>query len=182
MNFDITSKILDSLSPYIINADVTVSTDNKDWLNRPKKSDIVTIDAKSNVSFEVLENEIIVFYFTDHTHFEDYSAELEDGQDDYVTRAIDFLKELLCYYVCQLKFFKGKSLVSEKYLIMYHDGREDNQIGNTIYSFWGIINPFCKRRTETKTWIFDKAKGCFTNRDLKCAINARKNIVEKEQP
>ena len=49
---------------------------------------------ENNVSFEVLDNEIIVFYFTDHYHFEDYSSELEEGEDDYIKRAKDFLIEL----------------------------------------------------------------------------------------
>ena len=84
MNFEITNELIDTIKPYTENVTVKISTDNKDWKGRDYKSDFVTIDEKNNVGFEVFDNEIIVFYFTDHYHFEDYSSELEDGEDDYI--------------------------------------------------------------------------------------------------
>ena len=65
MNFEITNELIDTIKPYTENATVTISTDNKDWKGRDYKSDFVTIDEKNNVGFEVFDNEIIVFYFTD---------------------------------------------------------------------------------------------------------------------
>ena len=77
MNFKITNELIDTIKPYTENAIITLSTDNKDWKDRDYKSDFVTIDEKNNFGFEVFDNEIIVFYFTDHYHFEDYSSDLE---------------------------------------------------------------------------------------------------------
>ena len=74
MNFETTAILLDELKTYIENSIVDISTENKDWRNRDYKSDLVTIDAENQVGFEVFDNEIIVYYFTDHYHFEDYSS------------------------------------------------------------------------------------------------------------
>lgn len=79
MNFETTSILLEAIKSYIENATVEITTENEDWRNRNYKSDFVTIDAKNNVEFEVFDNEVIAFYFTDHYHFEDYSSELQDG-------------------------------------------------------------------------------------------------------
>ena len=59
LNFEITSVLLEALKPYLENSVVDISTDNTDWRNRNYKSDLVTIDAKNQVGFEVFENEII---------------------------------------------------------------------------------------------------------------------------
>ena len=64
MNFEITNKLIDTIKPYMGNATLTISTDNKDWKGRDYKSDFVTLDKKNNVGFEVFDNEIILFYFT----------------------------------------------------------------------------------------------------------------------
>ncbi len=165
MNFDTTSQILEAIAEYTVNSDITVDTGNKGFTSH--KSDLVMIDKANNVGFEVLENEIIVYYFTEHTHFEDYSAELAEGQDDYIKRAKDFLITLLSERVLRIMFFKGKAMVKEKYYIYYHDGREDEYVGGTFYSIIKSLNPFAKKHTKSITWIFDKEKGRFTNRDLK---------------
>ena len=99
MNFETTSVLLEVLKPYLENTVVDVSTDNADWRNRNYKSDLVTIDANNHVGFEVLEKEIIAFYFTDHYHFEDYTSELQDGEENYIERAKHFLKELFEYKI-----------------------------------------------------------------------------------
>ena len=96
MQFQTTSEILEVLKPYLGNANVSIN------------DDFVMIDEKNHVGFDVMENEIIVFYFTDHMHFEDYTSELEEGEDDYIKRAKDFLIELLTYTIRHDEFFKGK--------------------------------------------------------------------------
>ena len=167
MNFETTAILLDELKTYIENSIVDISTENKDWRNRDYKSDLVTIDAENQVGFEVFDNEIIVYYFTDHYHFEDYSSELEDGQEDYIERAKSFLKELFEYRIRHIEYYKGKSLSSEKYFILYPDGREDECIGNTWFGFSKFINPFGKRTVKSTTWQFDKSKGIFTTKQPK---------------
>lgn len=167
MNFEITSVLLEALKPYLENSVVDISTDNTDWRNRNYKSDLVTIDAKNHVGFEVFENEIIAFYFTDHYHFEDYTSELQDGEENYIERAKHFLKELFEYKIRHVEYYKGKTLSSEKYIVMYHDGREDECIGNTWYGLSKFINPFVKKTMHSTTWQFDKSKGVFTTRQPK---------------
>lgn len=162
MNFETTARLLDALKPYIENSIVDISTENKDWRNRNYKSDLVTIDAKNQVGFEVFDNEIIAYYFTGHYHFEDYTSELEEGQEDYMERAKSFLKELFEYQIRHIEYYKGKSLASEKYFIIYPDGREDECIGNTWFGFSRFINPFGKRSVKSATWQFDQSKGIFT--------------------
>ena len=94
MNYETTKELLEVIDQYIENANITISTENEDWKGKKYESDFVTIDEKNNVGFELFDNEIIVFYFTDHCHFEDYSSDLEDGDDDYIKRAKDFIVKL----------------------------------------------------------------------------------------
>lgn len=169
MNFETTPVLLEILKPYLENSVVDVSTDNIDWRNRNYKSDLVTIDTNNHVGFEVFENEIIVFYFTDHYHFEDYTSELQDGEENYIERAKCFLKELFEYKIRHVEYYKGKTLSSEKYFVMYHDGREDECIGNTWFGLSKFINPFGKKSVRSTTWQLDKAKGVFTTRQPKAA-------------
>ena len=64
MNFKTTSILLEELKPYLENCVIDISSDEENI------TDLVTIDDKNRVAFEVFENEIIVFFFTDHRHFE----------------------------------------------------------------------------------------------------------------
>lgn len=167
MNFETTSILLESIKPFLTNVNISISTDNTDWLGKHYQSDFVTIDDVNRVAFEVLENEIIFFYFTEHTHFEDYSSELSEGQADYIHRAIDFLKELLTYPIRHIQYYKGKKLAKEKYFFLYQDGREDEFIGGTWYGLERFINPFGKRSSSSTVWQFDRSKGMFSTRQPK---------------
>lgn len=137
MNFKATLILSEALRPYTGNSVVDISSDDS--------SDFVTVDATNHIGFEVFENEIIAFFFTDHCHFEDYSSTPEDGED-YISRAKDFLGKLLENEIRHLEYYKGKTLSSEKYFIVYGDGREDECIGNTWFGLLHFINPFGKKR------------------------------------
>lgn len=178
MNFETTSILLEAIKPYIKNATIDITTENKDWRNRNYKSDYVNIDAKNHVGFEVFENEVIAFYFTDHSHFEDYSSELQDGEENYIERATAFLKVLLEHKIRHVEYYKGKILSSEKYFMMYHDGREDECIGNTWFGLSKFINPFGKRTMRSMTWQFDKSKGVFTTRQPKAVDSNAVEVIE----
>lgn len=167
MHFETTSMLLKIIQPYIENSIVNISTENNDWRNRNYESDFVNIDAKNHVGFEVFENEIIVFYFTNHYHFEDYSSELQDGEDNYIERAKSFLKKLFEYKIRHIEYYKGKTLYSEKYFLIYNDGRDDERIGNTWFGLVRFINPFGKKTINSTIWQFDKSKGVFTTRQPK---------------
>ena len=159
MKFEITNELIDTIKSYTENATVTISTENKDWKGRNYESDFVTIDKKNNVGFEVFDNEIIVFYFTDHYHFEDYSSELEDG-DDYMKRAKNFLIELFENQIKYIEIYRGKKLATEKYYFVYSDNTEE-RIGGTWWGLERFLNPFAKKIEKITFYKFNKDKGCF---------------------
>ncbi len=160
MNFEVTNELLEILKPFTENAIMTVSTENTDCKGRKYKSDFVTIDKENNVGFEVLDNEIIAFYFTDHYHFEDYSSELEEREDDYIKRTKDFLIELFEYRIKYIEIYRGKTLATEKYYIVYSDETEE-RIGGTWWGLAKFLNPFAKKSEKTTIYKFSKTKGCF---------------------
>ncbi|MBQ7817597.1 MAG: hypothetical protein IJ388_02210 [Oscillospiraceae bacterium] len=166
MNFDTTAALIEIVKPYT--EDILIdSSMKKDYLRRNYQSDFVTVAKENNFGFEVFENEVIVFLFTDHYHFEDYTSELQEGQDDYVKRAKAFLKELFEVRIRHVECYKGKKLASEKYILMHDDGREEDCIGNTWYGLERFLNPFAKKTMRSTTWQFDKSKGLFTTRQPK---------------
>ena len=161
MNYSVTKELLDTIKPMVSEDTININTKNTDWRGKEYYSDFVTIDDKNGVGFEVLENEIIMFYFAEHHHFEDYSYELEDGQPDYIARAKDFLKDLFCCTITQQKVFKGKALISEKYIFTLPDGTTECPAGVWVHGVLIRLVPFLKKRTENKSWRFDKDKTCF---------------------
>lgn len=163
MNFEITKEILDSLSTYINTDKISISTESKDWKGRPYKSDFVNIDSANNIGFEVFENEIIVFYFTDHMHFEDYSTEEEYN---YIYRAKEFLTKLFTSRLRRIETYKGKKLVKDFYYFIYNN-KDDEQIGGTFWSLKSSLNPFAKKTQKITTWIYDKERSQFTSRSSK---------------
>lgn len=150
MGFDTIGFILNELSDYLNNATVSY------------KDDLVWIDKKHNVGFEAFDNEIIVFYFTDHEHFEDYTSEPEEGEAKYVERALEFLKELLICPVRHVEYYKGRTLAKEKYFFIKENGEEE-YFGGTWFGLSSFINPFAKKSMQSITWLFDRKKGEFVN-------------------
>lgn len=163
MHFEATDILIEELKAYTSNYTIDVSKDNHGHYI----SELVTIDSKNHICFDVYDNEIIVFYFTDHCHFEDYTSELHDGEENYIDRAKYFLKNLLENPIRHIEYYKGKTLSSEKYFFVYNDERDDECIGNTWFGLERFINPFGKKIMHSTTWQFDKSKGAFTTRQPK---------------
>lgn len=156
MDFEATLTLLNALKPYVENSVVDVSSNGK--------SDLVIIDANNHIGFEVFKNEIIVFYLNAHSHFADYSSNSNCGETSYIEQAKNFLLEL---FTCQLRhvvYYKGDAVSSEKYFMIYGNGKADTCIGSTWFGFSHFINPFGKKWERSTTWQFDKTKGCFTTR------------------
>lgn len=177
MNYKTTSQLLDSLENYIDKSKISISIDNKNWKNRDCKSDLVIIDEKNNVGFEVFDNEIIVFYFTDHYHFEDYSSEYDGEEDNYIKRANDFLLELFLYRICHKEYYRGKSLCREEYGIIYDEG-ESICIGSTWYGLSWLKNPFVKKSSISTIFRYEKSKGCFINIPPKTPDNNAIEVID----
>ncbi len=104
------------------------------------------LDNNNNVGFKVFDNEITVFYFTDHCHFEDYTSEPKE-MEDYIQRAKDFLVELFENKIKHIESYKGKALSVENYYIVYSDSTE-KRIGGIWWGLVRFINPFAKKRKE----------------------------------
>ena len=82
MIYGITKQILDALSPFLSEEDVEITAEKHilDDGSAPEYGDKVILDKENNVWFEVFENEIVLFYFTDHEHFDDYMERPRDGE------------------------------------------------------------------------------------------------------
>lgn len=160
MNYQITKQLLDVVSSYFDLSKIKISTENNDFKGRPYKSDFVTLIEENDVYFEVFDNEIIVAYFNNHLHFEDYTSELEEGEPDFIQRAKEFLSQLFTLPILIVEKYKGKTLVSEKYYFLMPDGKRE-----CIVCIWHglvkIFNPFTKKTVLKTLWHYDIKKGHF---------------------
>ena len=164
MNYNTTSELLDIIRPFVEDRYI-LEPQNTTWRLKKYISDLVTIDEENHVGFEVFDNEIIFFYFTEHCHFEDCTSDLEDDEPDYIERAKAFLVDLFSCKITQQKQYKGNTLISEKYIFTYPDGTTDCPDGPWIHGILVRLVPFLPERMEEKSWLFDKNKGCFTEID-----------------
>ncbi len=163
MKHEITKELIKAVTPYIIPDNITISTNITNCKSGKYYSDLVTAEQKHRVGFEVFDNEIIVFYFTDHCHFEDYSSNSSDIEDNYIIRAKKFIVELFTLPIRHVETYKCDKLVSEKYYIVHPDGREESKTGVICHSIIRQLNPFIKKTTTMTTWQYDKSKEMFTN-------------------
>lgn len=153
-NYTQTVELLEAVREFCNEDVVKVSTDNTDWCGKAYKSDLITLESEHNVDFEVFDNEIIVYYFKDHTHFEDYSSELQEGEPDYIVRAKEFLRRLFTQKIRIEKYYKKDALVKDSY---YFVSQEDEEyIGGTHWKLFTAL--FCKKslQKEIQVWEFDK--------------------------
>ena len=159
MIYQTTKEILEALSPFISENDVSITaeTHEKEDGSGTENGDKVVIDANNNVWFEVFENEIVLFYFTDHEHFDDYMSKPKDNEPDYIERAKDFLKRLFTLRLKKTETVKGKDMLRVEYAFSDKDGNEEF-LGGT----WKMIDDGDKRQeVEISEWIFDKAEKRF---------------------
>ncbi len=163
MNFEITNELINTIKPYTENVTIKIFGENKDWKHRNYKSDFVTIDENNNVGFEVFENEIIVYFFSEHHHFEDYSSSVDEGEPTFVDRFEEFLNDLFsCVIRCE-KQYKGKVLISERYVFVHEDQTEDCPAGVWVHALLIRLIPFLRKRIEYTLWKFDAQKGIFVD-------------------
>lgn len=181
MNFQTTQILLDDLNTYCNFENIKISTENTDWKGHPYTSDFVILIENQNIQFEVFESEIIIAYFTDHTHFEDASFDLTEGAPNYIQRAREFLKQLFTLPIRKYDTYKGKKLSCDKYYFLLSDGTEE-YVGGSRYGLCRRLNPFTKKRTEITTWQYDIVQKCFTTVLVwKDDPNAIDTVIENDQ-
>ncbi len=160
MNYITTEKILNALRPVCDLSNISITTENKDWKGRTYKSDYVTIIKTHNIGFEVFDNEIIVFYFTGHCHFEDYSS-THKNDEDYISSAIDFLTKLFTLSIRYSKVTRGNKIKREEYFFVMQNGQEESLAGPSLRLFGG--NLFIRKIATNLTWQYDKESNDFIN-------------------
>ena len=65
MNYRITEDLLNVAYKLAPTSDIKFTCTNKDWRGREYQSDLVIIDEENHIGFEVFENEIIAYFFSD---------------------------------------------------------------------------------------------------------------------
>lgn len=162
MNFMATERIMDFTDKFIPKSQYLLQTEgHKDYLGRSYTADYVEIINQSpyHISFEVVENEIIVFCFGDHIHFEDYSFELEEGDPDYVDRAIEFLTMFFRYPIERRYTSKGNKVVRDETLLVVSE--EEKESICATYFCTGLKNLFKQRIETVKRFAFDNETKSF---------------------
>ena len=163
MNYYITEDLLNVAHKLAPNSNIKITCTNKDWRGREYRSDLVTIDETNHVGFEVFENEIIAYFFSEHHHFEDYSSSIDEGEPTFIDRMEGFLNDLFTCTIRYEKQYKGKMLISERYVFVHEDQTEDCPAGVWVHGFLVRLIPFLRKHTEYKLWKFDTQKGIFVD-------------------
>ena len=154
-----TKQILDALHDIVELRHVNITTDNTDWRGIPYRSDYVTIEAEHKIGFEVFHNEIIVFYFGDHCHFEDYTSDLTEGMLPYPQRAIEFLRRFFTTPLQHLEKRKRNHSLRSEWFFLLSDGRKESLAGPWFGKLF--TNPFTRSWIELTNWYYNKFTGKF---------------------
>lgn len=141
MNFEATGQLLAVVGQYLDLQKTHISLENRDRRGRPYRSDLVTIDESNHIGFEVFENEITCFYFTDHCHFWEYADMPAEGEDHYVAQAIQFLNRLFTLPIKYAYTKRGKKTVREEYFFLLPDGTEESIEGVFLTPSLKLFSP-----------------------------------------
>ena len=128
------------------------------YVSHTDSSDIIIIDETHNVGFEIFENEIIVFFFSAHTHFENYS---DKNNSEYISRAKEFLNKLFTCTIKHEKIFKGKTLTEERYTFINKDNTDDCPI-YVCNKLLPRFIPFLSKHTYAKLYKYNSVQKTFT--------------------
>ena len=168
MNFEATKQLLDVVGRFIQIENINVQSDgNRDWRGREYIADYVEIikEQPNRIGFEVVEEEIVIFFFTDHIHFEDYSSALNNDGPDYVARAIEFLKMLFTLPIERRYTTKGEKITRDASYFILSNGKRESCAGIT-FSSAGLKNIFKKSVKHIEIKKFDNQIGDFVSNPL----------------
>lgn len=157
INFKATEQLIDTVSKFIPTERITIkSKGNKDWRGTEYTADYVEIikEKPNRISFEVTEEEIILFFFSDHIHFEDYTLDLAPEDANYVDRAIEFLKKLFTLPIERRYTIKGDRVTRDESFFILPNQEKESCAGVTL-SFAGLKNIFNNSIKHTEIKKFD---------------------------
>ena len=163
MNFKATEKLISAAAKFLNNDNFNIQTaGHKNYRGVEYTADYVEVlnDPQNSISFEVTENEIIIFFFTDHVHFNDYVVDLKDNEPDYVKRAAEFLEKLFTLPIERKYTVKGSKVIRDETLFIKSQTEKESCAGVTI-CFAGIKNILKKKMKVIEMKCFDKAIGNF---------------------
>lgn len=146
MSREKTLLFLDKIRDYIDIENVEL----KEETFRGSKYIEVQLTPNGEISFHVYDNEIIVFYFSAHSHFDNYWY----GDNRYIDEAVDFLIYLFNEPFKLVEFFKGENNIGVKQYVL-EDG-EEICVSEILYTRHSLKNIFKKRRCEIKIIKYDK--------------------------
>ncbi len=158
MNFESTQRLLDVVSNYVKTENISIeSGDNKDWKGRKYIADFVEIikEEPNQISFEVTGEEIIIFFFNDHVHFDDYSSALDNNDADYVERAIEFLKKMFTLPIETRYTTKGDRIIRNESYFVLPNNEKESCVG-TAFGSAGLKNFFKKSVKHVEIKKFDR--------------------------
>lgn len=164
MNFQTTEKLIAVADKYIKCDNYTIKTEgHKNYRGIDYTADYVEIinDPNNSVSFEVTENEIIIFFFSDHVHFSDYGLDVEKDEPDYIDRAIEFLENLFNFPIERKYTVRGDKVVRDESFFILSETKKESCAGVCL-CFAGIKNLFKKKGKIVEVKKFDVATENFT--------------------
>lgn len=168
MKYSDTQFLLDSISDVCNLNNCSVTTEDMDF---------VLLEKEHYVGLEVHENEIIVYFFKDHRHFEDYTSELEEGDTPYLQRAADFLHRLFTTPLQIMEKRKSGKLLRRELFFLLPDGRRESVDGPWLERLFS--NPFVKPVYDLTNYSYHKESGQFHNVQDGTAITKVLNLDDR---
>ncbi len=162
MNFKETEQLLTTVTKYLSSDKIRIQTDTcKDYLGKSYTADYVQItnDPNNHIGIEVTENEIIIFFFTDHAHFEDYTSPIKEGETNYIQRAAEFLDKLFTLPIERNYTIKGNRIIRDESFFII--GNKKVSCAGITLSFAGFRNMFKKKKRVCEKFLFNKETACF---------------------
>jgi len=157
-----TQDLIDAIRPFCNVEKLSLSTENIDWRGRPYKSDLVRINPKYHVVFEVFDIETQIGFFDDHIHFENYSS--GDKEDrSYVPRAKEFLVKLFTLPIVKREVYKGKRCVRYEYFFITPEGKREHTAGIMVLKL--LTLPFQRKTIKETTVKYQLASDNFESFD-----------------
>jgi len=166
MSFETTNHILEKLKPYVDINDVDISLENTNYKGVKYKADFIMIEKNNNVAFEVTERSIIVFCFSDHSHFDNYIT--DENDTEYIKYAIEFLENLFTLPIRHVETYKGKKLYNEKYYFVKDN--ENEFFGGSWHGLFHLFNPFAKKSFKTTIWKYNADLKLFQSKGENYAV------------
>lgn len=161
MNFTATEKLIATTNKYISSDKYSIQTEgHKNYIGMEYTADYVEILQNPDyfISFEVTKEEIIIFFFSNHIHFNDYG--IEDDNSNYIDSAVEFLDDLFSYPIETHYITKGDRIIRIESFFVKSPTEKESCAGVSIYPT-RIKNVFKRKIKHVETKRFDRETGGF---------------------